>query len=70
MFAQTFNYHDTHVQLRALGLVVLLATIVCLGILEFAPRRKRRVTAILASLSGLGSALVLVLAYIISKQIQ
>jgi hypothetical protein len=69
MFAQVFNYHDGQVQLRLLGLVALLPTLVCLGMLELNRHRSRRVTAILTTCSAIGSAIVLVVAYISSKSV-
>jgi len=66
MFAQAFNYHDTQIQLRFLGLMAVFLTLACLGVLEFRKARGRRTTTLLILLSALGTAAVIVIASLTS----
>ena len=64
MFAQAFNFHDSGVQLRLAGLVVLAITLVCLGALELGNIRNKKVRVQLMAISTVGSIAVLLIAYI------
>jgi hypothetical protein len=66
LFAQSFNYHGAGIQLRLVGLVVMVLTVICLGILELelGKRLNRRQRTVLIILSGIGSVTVFAIAYI------
>ena len=64
MFAQAFNYHDSQVQLRSLGLAAVLLTLVCLGLLELRKDLSRRNKVVLILLSAFGTAIVALAAFL------
>ena len=64
MFAQVFNFHDTGVQLRLAGLVVLAITLFCLGTLELGNVRNKRARMQLIAISSVGFLAVILIAYI------
>lgn len=67
MFAQVFNFHDPGVQLRMAGLVVILITIACLGVLELGNIRSRKLRRQLIALSLVGVIAVILISYISSS---